>query len=196
MKQNQQGGITAGLIALLISSAILVSIAAIAFTSYIKWGNYGVQAEVSLNKVWKNNQNILGQYTTKVQEVAQVPGMYSDDLKGIIAAEMSGRYGQDGSKASMQWIKERSLNFDSSMYTKIQQVMEAGRNEFQAAQTRLIDEKATYEANLGFFWSGFWLRMNNYPKVDMAKYKPVVAADTEMQFEKGVGGPVQLRPAK
>lgn len=191
--KNQVGS---ALIAVIIVFGILFSIAAVVVGAYISAANYGNRAEVSLDKVWKNNQNILGQYTIKVQEIASVPEVYKNDLKEVIEAEMSGRYGKNGSAASMQWIKERSQNFDSTMYQKIQQVMEAGRNEFQTAQTRLIDEKAVYETELGrigLLSGKFWLNLAGYPKVDLTKYKPVVAKDTVQQFETGVGGPVKLR---
>lgn len=184
------------LIATLIVVGVLLTIFGVLAMAWVNAANYGNRAEVSLEKVWKNNQNILGQYTIKVQEVASVPEIYKNDLKEIITAEMSGRYGKDGSKANMQWIKERSQNFDNTMYQKIQQVMEAGRNEFQNSQTRLIDEKAVYETELGrigLLSGKFWLSLAGYPKVDLAKYKPIVAKDTQQQFETGVGGPVKLR---
>lgn len=162
-------------------------------TAYISNANYANAAEKQIEATWQNNQNILGQYTLKVQEIASVPEMYKNDLKEVMSAELSSRYGAQGSKASMQWIKEHSVNFDSSMYNKIQQVIEAGRNEFQNAQTRLIDEKRAYETNLGYVWSGFWMRIAGYPKTDLNKYKPVVAADTAKAFETGVQAPIKLR---
>lgn len=187
--KNQKGMAVGGIILLIVLAVGVLGV----IGSYIKYANYGNRSEVNLKKVWTNNQNILGQYTIKVQEIAMVPEMYKNDLKEVLATEMSSRYGAEGSKANMQWIKERSQNFDPSMPVKIQQVVEAGRNEFQAAQTRLIDEKGTYEVELGNVWSGFWLGMAGYPKADLEKYKPVVAKDTAQQFETGVGGPVKLR---
>ena len=160
---------------------------------YFSASNYGVQAEAGLEAVWTNNQNILGQYTLKVQEVASVPEMYKNDLKEVMSAELSSRYGKDGSKANMQWIKEHSVNFDSTMYGKIQQVIEAGRNEFQNAQTRLIDVKRVYVTALGTVPRSWFLGMAGFPKVDLAKYKPVVAGDTAKAFETGVSAPVKLR---
>lgn len=186
--KNQTGN-TSVAVAFGLLFAVVVIIAGIMFS----YNNKAVRMEKGLDATWVNNQNILGQYTLKVQEIAQVPEMYKNDLKEVMSSALSSRYGADGSKANMQWIKEHAINFDSSMYTKIQQVMEAGRNEFQVAQTRLIDEKRAYVTTLETL-PGKWIYgMMGFPSVDLNKYKPVLAADTSKAFEAGVQAPVKLR---
>jgi hypothetical protein len=191
MKYNQRG--SAAVVALIGVVGLILAAAVTFAVMYFSASNYGVKAEAGLEAVWTNNQNILGQYTLKVQEVASVPEMYKNDLKEVLQAEFTGRYGADGSKATMQWIHERANNFDSTMYTKIQQVIEAGRNEFQAAQTRLVDEKRAYVTELGTVPRSWFLSMAGFPRVDLNKYKPVVAGDTAKAFETGVQAPVKLR---
>jgi hypothetical protein len=71
--------------------------------------------------------------------------------------------------------------------------MEAGRNEFQVNQTRLVDQKRIYETALGYVWKGFWLKLAGYPNIDLDKYKPVVAGDTAKAFETGIQAPIKLR---
>lgn len=173
--------------------AIVVIIVIGGITNYIMAANYGNRAEQDIKAVWTNNQNILGQYTLKIQEAAQIPEMYKNDFKEVLTAAMEGRYGAGGSKATFQWIQENNLNFDSSTYNKLQTLIEAGRNEFQANQTRLIDTKRLYETNLGYIWRGFWLKAAGYPKVDLAIYKPIVAGDTARAFETGIQAPLKLR---
>jgi hypothetical protein len=165
----------------------------VGIASYVSAANYGNRAEVAIQAIWENNQNILGQYTLKIQEAAQIPEMYKNDLKEVLSAEMSSRYGKDGSQASMQWIKEHSVNFDSSMHRKMQSLIEAGRNEFQNNQTRLIDEKRTYKTSLGTIPRKWFLSMAGYPMIDLDKFKPVVAGDTRQAFETGVQAPIKLR---
>lgn len=160
---------------------------------WVQAANYGNRTEVEIKKIWENNQNVLGQYTLKVQEVASVPAMYKDDLKEVMIGVMQARMGADGSKALFQFFKEQNIPFDSSMYTKIQQVVEAGRNEFQVAQTRLVDVKASYQERLGAIPQGWFLSLAGYPKIDLEKYKPVVASDTRQVFESGVQQPIKLR---
>lgn len=190
MKFVQRGG--AALIALLgvVGLALMVTIGVV--LTYVKWANYGNQTENHLAAIWENNQNISGQYAIKLQEIAQVPKMYQAGLKDVVESALKARYGADGSKATFQFLQEHAINFDPSLYSKIQQVIEAGRNEFQSEQTRLIDAKNAYKNNLGDVWSGFWLQRAGYPKVDLAQYKPVVAATTEQEFKTGVQEPINL----
>jgi len=190
MKQIQRGS---GLVVALSVLACVVAVVAGFIGMYVSAANYGNRTEVEIKKVWENNQNILGQYTLKVQEIASVPAMYKDDLKEVMTSVMTARMGTDGSKATFQWFKEHNIQIDSAMYTKIQQVIEAGRNEFQNAQTRLVDVKGTYQTALGQIPQGWFLSMAGYPKIDLDKYRPVVAGDTRKAFEEGVQGPVQLR---
>lgn len=194
---KQKGGATAivltvlALVGVLIAGAIWVAIST---------ANYGNRTEASIKGIWENNQNILGQYTLKVQEAAAVPGMYKDDLKEVMTSVMSARQGPDGSRAMFQFFKEHAIAIDPAMYVKIQQIVEAGRNEFQTAQQRLIDSKITYRTELGQIPRGWILGAVGYPKIqigypniDVDDYKPVVAGDTREVFKSGVQAPVKMR---
>lgn len=188
--KNQKGS---GLIAVLAILGVLIALGGFFAMNYIKYHNIGVQYEQRLKGVWSENTVVLNTYTTKVQEVAQVPGMYKEDLSSVIKDTFSGRYGKDGSKAVVQFIQEQNMNLDPSMYRQIQQVMEAGRNEFQTSQKMLIDVKMNYEAQLGYFWSGLWLGFAGYPKVNLDDYKILKTADVEAKMESGVDSVIKLR---
>jgi len=166
----------------------------ILFISYTSSYNYGNRMDNKIQSQYKNMENVLAQYSQKVREVAQVPGIYKDDLKEIVNASMSGRYGKDGSKAVFQFLKEHNQTLDSSMYVKIQQIMEAGRNDFQFENTKLIDMTNEYKIAIGSFYQGFWLRIAGFPKIDLEKYKPISNSYAKDTFEKGYeDGPIKLR---
>jgi len=190
---KNKGAMSVGLIVALAVIGFAITVGGGLVIAYYSATNYAVRAEAGLEADWTNNKNILGQYTLKVQEAASIPAMYKDDLKEVMSKELSSRYGANGSQASMQWIKEHSVNFDSTLYTKIQQIIEAGRNEFQNAQTRMIDEKRVYVTELGTVPRSWFLSIAGFPKVDLNKYKPVVAADTEAAFSSGVSAPIKMR---
>ena len=187
MKQQTGSIIAYGFVGLVLSFVAAFAI------MWVQAANYGNRTEVEIKKIWSNNQNVLGQYTLKVQEIASVPDMYKEDLRKVMVDVMQARMGKDGSKALFQFFTEQNIPFDSSMYVKIQQVIEAGRNEFQNAQTRLIDVKANYEVQLGELPRSIFLSLTGYPKIDLDVYKPIVAADTHRAFETGVQAPVKLR---
>jgi len=188
--KNQKGNATK---AVLIVLAVIGVFVGLLVQSYVSAYNYGNKAEKEILASWENNENILAQYSLKIQEMAQVPAMYAADLKDTYTSAIQGRYGKDGSKAMMQWIQEKNPNFDSTMYIKLQQVMEAGRNKFENAQTIFVDKKRTYETNLGYLWRGYWMRTAGYPNIDLSKYKIITSTHAKETFETGVDKGIKLR---
>lgn len=183
--------IVASLIAFVAIIGIGIAVLAV---SYISANDYGSAVESQLKAARDNNKNILAQYEQKILEAAQVPEMYKNDLKEVVLADVQGRYGASGSKANMQWFKERDLPFDSAMHKKMQQLIEAGRKDFEVGQTKMIDIRRGYEAQIGFFWRGLWLRIAGFPKINLDEYKPVTTDRTETSFTNGKeSGPIKLR---
>lgn len=173
--------------------ALVLAIGGAGLANYVSYHDQGVNYETRLDAEWNKSKNTLSTYTTKVQEVAQVPGMFRDDLLKVVEATFQGRYGQDGSKAVFQFIQEKNMNLDPVMYRQIQQVMESGRNDFQASQNAVIDIKRSYETQLGKVWSGFWMKLAGYPKVDLIKYKVVILDGVNQKFDSGQDEVIKLR---
>ena len=177
---------------LLIGLGIVVALGFVIGGSYISAFNYGAEAEQQIVAGYENLENIRGNYALKVAEAAKVPAMQREDLKKVVTAALSARYGADCSKATFQWIKEQNPNIDSSVYKQIQQIIEAGRDKFANAQTQFIDVKRTYQTNLNYFWRGMWLRIAGYPKIDLSKYQTVTSADAKEAFSTGIDKGVTL----
>jgi hypothetical protein len=178
----------------------LLVIIGVVVGSYVSNANYGNRAEAGIVKEYENLQNILSQYTLKVSEAAQVPAMYKDDLKEVMTSVMAARMGEDGSKAAFQWFKEHNVNIDAAMYTKIQTLIEAGRNQFQNAQTRFLDIKTTYVVNLGYLWKGLWMNIAGYPKLKVGypygtqdDFPIVKSAQAVETFKTGIDTGLKLR---
>jgi len=182
-----------GLMTLAATVGILLALVVAGIGSYVSNANYGNRAEKQIVAAWENNENILAQYSLKIAEMAQVPEMMRDDLKEVYRAALEGRYGEDGSKATFQWLQEQNPQLSPEVYTRLQQTMEAGRNEFRVAQTELIDLKRSYETNLGYVWKGFWLRVAGYPKIDLNKYKAITSEYAQEAFKTGVDKGITLR---
>ena len=88
------------------------------FTSYVGAVNTGARFEADIEKFDKSSQNTLSSYTLKLKEAAKVPEKYVSSLKEIISATFEGRYGENGSQATFQWIQENNIPVDPSVYTK------------------------------------------------------------------------------
>lgn len=180
-------GITIGVIA----AAIAVG----AIGSYVSYANYGNRTEVAIKARYQDNENVYANGTQKVIEIAQVPAMLRDDLRAVFTAALQGRYGPDGSQATFQWLQEQNPQLDASVYRQLQQVMEGFRNEFRAAQTALLDQCRSYETARGNVWSGLWLNITGYPKMDIEKMCTIVTTDKARQtFETKRDTGITLRP--
>ena len=161
---------------------------------------YGVGAfnqansfEQSLQGEKSNNRNILSNYGKKLAEAAQVPAMQRDDFLKVVTAQMQGRYGAEGSKATFQFLQEQNVALDPAVYKQLQRLIEAGRNEFAAGQTKLISVKQGYTTVLGSVPRGMLLKLFGFPRVNLDDFDIVSDDRTETAFETKKEEAIQLR---
>ena len=187
-------GIVAIVFAVLIGFCVIIG--GSIWMIYGHYNNLAVTQEIKIKANFKDLQNVKSNYTMKVREMAQVPDMYADKLKEVVGAAIEGRYGKDGSKAVFQMLTEQNPTLDPSMYIRVQQVMEAGRNDFQVAQTSHNMILANYELMLSKFPDSFFFKMVGYPKIDLSKYQIIISGETQHQFETGVDEKINLKDGK
>lgn len=145
-------------IAILAGVGLILGIAM--FFSAISWRDQCVNQQEGVRGQVLDNKNVYDNHWKTVQEMAQVPAQYKEDFKEVLAAETTGKYGKEGSQATMQWFKDRNINLPETMYLKVMTVIEAGRADFKRGQTLLVDKQTTFRKTLGSFWgsmlAGYW----------------------------------------
>lgn len=185
--QKYTGWIIAGVVGLFVLFGI---------GQWMSAASLGNRLEQGIKARYEDNQNVLSNTTNVIMETAQVPAMAREDLKEVINTSLQARYGANGAQATFNWIKENYPgSVDPQLYRRIQDVIESGRRDFSTAQTQLIDQKRVYETNLGSPWTGFWLRLAGYPKINLDDYKIVINDRTAEAFRTGRENPIQLAPA-
>ena len=178
--RKQNGNVLIGVI---IAIAIILCLAVPAIFGYVSAYNLGNRTENQLTAMLENNENIYANGTQKVIEIAQVPSMYAEQVGKVTREAIQGRYGQDGSKAVFQFLQEQNPELDPAIFAKIQVVIEEFRNKFELAQRDMIDVKRMYNTQLGSLWTGFWLGVAGYPKVDMKKFEIVTTERARQTFD-------------
>lgn len=159
---------------------------------FISYANKAVGMEETINRFHQGSQNTLSSYTLKIKEAARVPDMYVDSLKEVIEATFQGRYGDNGSQATFQWIQEQNLQVDSSLFSNLQVIISSGRDEFKLSQDRKIDACTTYQRLLRQPVSGFIMSTLSYPKIDLGVCKIVLDESTNQVFSSGVAEPISF----
>ncbi len=152
----------------------------------IGFHNDCVRQEAGLEAQYKQDQNSYSSMFDKFKEMAQVPEMYTDDLKKLYDGTMQGRYGKDGSKAIFQFIQEKNPELSPALYVNLQQAIEAGRNDFATEQKMLLDKLQSFPGSMLAGMMGF-------PKKDLSQYDIVTNDATEEAFKTKKAGPIKLR---
>ena len=156
------------------------------------------RAENGILAEYKSNQIRLSGHFQKIQEMAQVPEMYRDDLKKVFDSAIQSRYGKEEKNPLVLFVKEHNPNFDSSLYRALQVEIAAGRDDFKAGQIALQSRCQTKDnLQMATMRGSFWLTGYEDPKHDWSKIcTPVTDSLTEAAFESGKSEPLKLRPTQ
>ena len=149
----------AGMIAL-----IVIGVLAVGFViAYVSANNSANRMEQGIKASHEQGKNVLGQYAPRLREALGVTKIQAAAVADVITKANESRYGKEGSGATMQWIQEQNPNLDQSNYGRVINLIEAGRNDFQRAQTDKIDRIRAYDTALGNMPGSFFYRLAGYP---------------------------------
>ncbi len=141
---------------------------------------------------YEQNKNDYDGMWKTFKEAAQVTDMYSTDLEKVFKSAIQARY-ENSSNNLFSMIKEQNPNFDSSMYKRLQEIIEGGRATFKEKQDKLLDKKRIYDTYLNEFPNNIVAGFFGYPKIKLDDYKIVTSDRTDGAFNSGKDEPIKLR---
>jgi hypothetical protein len=156
------------------------------FTSTANQYENGIEAQYS------ENQNTYDNGWKKVVEAAQITELQAAQLKGLYVDVLKGL---KDSNAMLLALGQFNPNMDQGTHKKVQQLIEAFRNDFRERQSELIARKNEYKNYLTVNWSGrFFNMIAGYPKIDLKKFDIVTSNRTEDAFKTKRDEPLNLGP--
>lgn len=177
------------------------------FFSMTSWYNSAVSLEESVKAQFDENKNQYDSLFKKVKEVTQIPEKYKEDFKDVLVSETKAKFGEEGSQAAFQWLKDRDINFDASQYQKIQNVIESSREDFKRSQTELRDKQRKYSTHIKTFFGRMGASLFDMPnelhgelapqkdldgdgRLTVLDYPIVIGDNTRVKFNTGTDNEV------
>lgn len=162
------------------------------FMMYQSLHDMAVETENQIELLNNQSENVLSTTTIKIKDAAGIANIYAEDLKKVVSAAVEGRYGKDGSKATMQWIQEQNPTaINEKLYLKVQDIIDGGGSEFKISQDRKMEYCKPYKDKLDYLVQGALLKFAGFPKKNITQLCQVVSdEDTSAAFKSGKRKPV------
>jgi len=165
---------------------VFVGIIAVIAVVFIGVYNSCIRFENQISAVDKDMQNVHASMFNNMKSQGIAVEKYGDLVIKALEVAMSGRYGKDGSQAGMQWIKEQNPSIDPKIFSKLQVVMEAGYNKFEATQRTKIDVVKSYKNHIQTFPNNILSGVFGFPRKSWADLESIITtAETKKTWEKG-----------
>jgi hypothetical protein len=126
--------------------------------------NGAVSDEAGIKAAWEDNMNVRDSMVKQISEAMHIAETDRASLAEAIEGYMSAQNPEEGAGQLMRWTQNAGVQITSENFGRVIDIMEAKRNEFQNANTRLRDKQRAYETSLGALPNGPILGLLGFPK--------------------------------
>ena len=168
-----------------IAGVLLLGVASV-FGMYVTYNNAEIGLRSQIKAVQKSNEAVFDSVWKIIKQQAQIADKHKDAFKDIYKGIMSERYSK-GDGSLMKWITEANPNFDSRLYEKVSNSVEAQRLSFLREQQKLIDLKREHD-NLRLQIPSSWF-VGSRPEIDVVI---VTSTKSEEAFKTGKENDISL----
>lgn len=195
MKKDQRGSV-AIVLASFFGMVTLLSIMTFFYAASLKTSYRQLENRIHAN--YEDSKNIHSNGVLKIKEMAQVPKMNTEQLSKVLKDTMEGRYGDDGSKAVFQLIKEQNPTVSNELYINLQKEMAGWRTDFSNKSRIVIDSKRVAYNMLDDTIKGFLLDFMNVEPKNIGynggkdDYPVIMSAQSSDTFKTGIDNGVNI----
>lgn len=140
-----------------------------------------VAAEEGIIASYDDGENIHSNTFKKIKQAGFVTENYSEKVQETISGAVRGRYGSEGIRSNMVWIKEENPEINPELFNKLLVIIEAGNNQFAAKQTDRLDRIRVYRTELRSFPQSMVAGMLGFPQIDMDHYGKVISVESSKE---------------
>jgi len=130
--------------------------------AYFQYSNSEIALRNQIGAQQKSNEAVFDNTWKIIKQQSGVADSYKDAFKEIYPALMEGRYGNERGGALLSFIQESNPTFDTSLYQKLSNSVEAQRTIFTREQQKLIDLAREHENMIKQFPSGVFLARRSH----------------------------------
>lgn len=162
------------------------------FSTYTSTYDSAVRFESNIERLNDASKSQLSNFTLTLRDKAQIPTMYTEDLKSVLKTYFESRGKQDVTMIK-SFMQQHLPKFDTKLYEDLMITINAGRSEFNNIQQQKIDQCADYKTFRQSFWNSKFLPAQ-YPSAKIDKLCQVISdSQTNTAFETGVQESISLR---
>lgn len=181
------------LVNVIITVGLLLLVVGAPVATLIKIKNSSVAQENNIVKLDKASETSLSNHTNTILEMVQVPQMQTEHLVKLAKEALTARYGDEGSKALFQFIKENTAAPSEKLYLDLQATMAGGRRDFKLTQDVKIEACTQYDTWRESFPNSMGAWFFDLPSKKIEGRCEIVTDDTTRKaFETKRTAPVKL----
>jgi len=128
-----------------IALGIVVFLAVVAGLMWMSYNNTEIRLRNQIGAQQKSNEAVFDNTWKIIKEQAGIADQYKEAFAKIYPDLMAGRYGNARGGALLSFITESNPQFDTKLYEKVSNSIEAQRTVFTNEQKKLLDLKREHD---------------------------------------------------
>jgi len=151
----------------LIISAMIGFLVLVGIISQVTVRALGERMEASIVADYERLEAINSRYTERIAEISPGTDTLQKALKEIITRYFNAKIGSAHEWEVFNWLETQQVPVSDFRHDKIMDLIHQGRKEYRDTVISIRKARDSYREALASFYSGLWLRLNGFPRIDV-----------------------------